>query len=165
MKRYLIALAVLCTISISVSYAQELTKGGNLLNVGVGVEPGFGFNVSYDYGLVDTWGPGIFTIGGFAGLQSRKLTKSGFVDYRTNHIALAVRCSYRYQISDSFEVFGVAMTGFGSHSYSKHFDNENKAFWAVPIVGCRYTFASNISVFGEVGWSLSWLNGGLSFSF
>ena len=116
MKRFFIVLAAIC--SISVLQAQELTKGGGLLNVGLGLEPGLGFNVSYDYGLIDTWGPGIFTIGGFAGLQNRKWDVTGLENYRSNHIAIALRASYRYQINDAFEVFGVAMTGFGLHSYS-----------------------------------------------
>ena len=168
MKKYFVVLAVLYTISTGALQAQalQMNKGSNLFSAGLGLVEGWGFNASFDHGLVDTWGPGLFTIGGFAGFQSWNRNIILLGKYSVNNYAFAVRCTYRYYINHSFEVYGAAMTGLKTVSYSENWGGTDKVrpFQAV-IGGCRYSFAPNISVFGEVGGSLSFLNGGLSFTF
>jgi hypothetical protein len=165
MKKFIISLAVICAMNVSVSQAQEMSKGTSLFNVGLGLVPGWGLNVSYDYGLVDTWGPGIFTIGGYVGYGSWGKTYGIIGDYRVNSFSFAPRATYRYAINPSFEVYGTVMLGAVVYSYSKYLDNSNGVFFSTTA-GCRYTFGSNISVFAETGYHvISYLNGGLSFSF
>ena len=167
MKKVLMILFVACTIGVSLGSAQKMTKGTSLVNVGLGVVPGVGVNVSYDYGLVDTWGPGIFTIGGFIGYQNwgdSYYYRNVGSDYRVNEFAFAPRATYRYAINNSFEVYGAVAMGFRIESYSKYLDNETD-FYMSTTAGCRYTFTKNISVFAEVGWNLAYLNGGISFAF
>jgi len=165
MKRLYVVLALFCAISLSAVHSQELQKGGSLLNLGLGFVPGAGLNLSYDYGLIDSWGPGMFTIGGFVGVQSQKHTMLHGDDFFKNHTAFAFRASYRYSITNSFEVYGSAMSGFKMISYTNHWDNDPLYFFIASIAGIRYTFGKSISVFAETGYSLSYVNGGLSFAF
>ncbi|MDR1172151.1 MAG: porin family protein [Bacteroidales bacterium] len=166
MKRFFIVLAVVCTIGIGVSHAQEMKTGMSLFNVGLGLVPGIGINASYDYGLIDKWGPGIFTIGGYAGYENWGKTLSGSGDYRVNAFAFAPRATYRYAINSSFEVYATAMLGAIVYSYSKNYVNNTSGVLFGTTAGCRYSFGKNIAVFAEVGYNeMSYLNGGLSFSF
>lgn len=159
MKRFFIVLAVLSTMGIHVMNAQEMQRGMSLFNVGLGLIDGYGYhsswglNVSYDYGLVDTWGPGIFTIGAYAGF-----------DAWTKRWGIAPRVTYRYAINNSFEVFGTAMLGAYIRIQRKPKDDKIYSLFS-STVGCRYSFTRNLSVFGEIGYGISFLNGGLSFSF
>jgi hypothetical protein len=169
MKRFFVVFAVLCTIGSGLSHAQEMKKGMSLFNAGLGFVPGVAINASYDYGLIDDWGPGIFTIGGFAGLGTWSRTWANSYDYRENTLAFAPRATYRYAIDKSFEVYGAAMLGALIHSYSKTLPNGTNGKSGVffgSVAGCRYTFSGNVSVFAEIGYNdIAMLNGGLSFSF
>jgi len=168
MKRFFVVLAVICMIGSSLSHAQEMKKGMSLFNAGLGFLPGIGINASYDHGLVDSWGPGIFTVGGYVGFGTwgkAYPTKSYHSDYRVNAFAFAPRATYRYAIDRSFEVYGAAMFGVVVYSYSRHYSHGSDVFLGI-IAGCRYTFSQNVSVFGEIGFNnVSHLSGGLSFAF
>jgi hypothetical protein len=167
MKRFFIVLAISCTVCSGIAQAQEMEKGKSLLNAGLGFIPGWGLNVSYDYGLVDKWGPGIFTIGAYAGFENWGKTYHILLNsesYRANAFAFAPRATYRYAVNSSFEVYGAAMLGAVIYSYSEYLANESKPLVGITA-GCRYSFASNLSVFAAVGYGISYLNGGVSFSF
>ena len=168
MKRFFIIVAVLCAVWGNSLYAQEMKKGMSLFNVGLGFVPGVGINASFDFGLVDDWGPGIFTVGGYAGFGTRERTH-GNVGFRENTFAFAPRATYRYAIDRSFEVYGTAMLGALIQSYSKTLPNGSNGksgLFFGSAAGCRYTFTGNFSVFAEVGYSdIACLNGGLCFSF
>ena len=168
MKRFLIVLAVICAIGCNLSHAQEMKQGMSLFNVGLGFVPGAGINASFDYGLVDDWGPGIFTVGGYVGCRTWGRTYAGLVDYRDNAFAFAPRATYRYAIDRSFEVYGAAMLGAFIRFYSEKINESNgkSGVFFGSVAGCRYTFSGNISVFAEIGYNdIAMLNGGLCFSF
>lgn len=170
MKNIFIVLSIICAINVNVSKAQEMRKGMSLFNAGMGIFPGWGINASYDFGLVDSWGPGIFTIGCYVGYGN--WTKSELVkpsntkfDYRVRAFAFAPRATYRYAVNSSFEIYGTVMFGATAYSYSEFYNNESGNFFAVTA-GCRYSlFNSNFAVFAEIGNLVSYLNGGLSYSF
>ena len=168
MKRGLIVLTVICMMSISVSHAQIMKKDMGLFNVGLGLVPGFGINASYDYGLVDEWGPGVFTIGGYVGFGTWGKTyraTSHHDNYRANAFAFAPRATYRYAINPLFEVYGVVMLGGVAYSYSAYHGNGSNVFFSITG-GCRYSFGKNIAAFAEMGFNeISFLTGGLAFSF
>ena len=165
MKRFFIVLAVVSTVGIHVAHAQEMQKGMGLFNAGLGLLPGVGLNACFDYGIVDTWGPGIFTAGGYVGWANWGYTYTYDSDYRVNAFAFAPRATYRYAIDKKFEVYGAVMLGVVHRSYTKYKDSKTRPFYATTA-GCRYTFAGNISVFAEAGFNeISFLNGGLCFSF
>ena len=160
MKRFFIILMTTCTIGISVSHAQEMSKGMGLFNVGLGFINGWGLNASYDYGLIDNWGPGVFTVGGFVGFDKWSYNP----DIRATEFGFAPRATYRYSINKSFEVYGTSMLGAWVTSYSASKANISGIIFSITA-GCRYSFARNISVFSEIGYCISIINGGLSLSF
>ena len=162
-------LSVIYTIGNSVVCAQEMKKGMSLFNTGFGFVPGVCLNVSYDYGIVNECGPGIFTIGGYAGIANWGKThsdKSHHHNYRVTAFAFAPRTTYRYPINQSFEVYATAM--FGTRivfSSSSEYADFNEVFFSTTA-GCRYSFGAHIAIFAEIGINkMSLLNGGLSFSF
>ncbi len=151
---------MVCTVGMTMGFAQKMEKGMSLFNIGLGFVPGVGASVSYDYGLVDSWGPGIFTIGGFAGFNNYSFNS----DIRGTDWLIAPRATYRYPINNSFEVYGSAMFSVAFTTYSEIKSNTSE-FFPAAVAGCRYTFANNLSVFAEVGYNVSILNGGLSIAF
>jgi len=165
MKRFFIVLAVVSTVGISMMNAQEMQKGMSLFNVGLGFVPGWGLNASYDFGIVDTWGPGVFTVGGYVGFANWGATIIRD-DYRITQFIFAPRATYRYAINTSFEVYGAAMFGayYTNDSY-RDYKNNHSGIYAATTVGCRYSFSKNLSVFAELGYNVTVLNGGLSFAF
>ena len=167
MKRFFIILTVLCIVGINSVCAQPMQKDGGLLNIGLGFLPGAGVNFSYDHGLIDQWGDGIFTVGGLIGFQSRRTF--GEIDDHT--FVFTPRATYRYAINNDFEVYASAMLGFQIYKVA---DKYNAADFSGITAGCRYTFSGNISVFAEVSppfhyvhdnISIAIFNGGLSISF
>ncbi|MDR2039855.1 MAG: porin family protein [Bacteroidales bacterium] len=165
MKKFFVALMAICTVGITLSHAQKMEKDMSLVNIGLGFLPGVGVNVSYDYGLVDKWGPGVFTIGGFVGFSNWGRNISGMGDYRQTRWAISPRATYRYAINPDFEVYGAVMTGLYFNTYSKYRDNSTGLFWGTTA-GCRYSFMKNMSVFAEIGYNdVAALNGGISISF
>lgn len=174
MKRIALVVLAVVTLSCVTVQAQEMKKGSFLLNAGLGLYP-IGVNVSGDYGLIDHWGPGIFTVGGFAGFSTWGHSYGAFGyswKYREYDFIIAPRATYRYAINDKFEVYGVAIIGLGIETYtwgsdwddSDYKPESNRSYPAVGAsAGCRYQFAPNMSVFAEVGYGSSYLNGGLSF--
>ena len=169
MQKFFVFLAVLCALGGNLSHAQEMKKGMSLFNAGLGFLPGVGLNASFDYGLVDDWGPGIFTVGGFAGFGTWGRMWVNSYAYRETTLAFSPRATYRYAIDRSFEVYGAAMLGALIRLYSRTLpdgrNGTNGVFFGC-VAGCRYTFSGNISVFSEIGFNdIAFLNGGLSFSF
>ncbi len=160
MKRFFIILLVIGTFGMTTSHAQEMKKGMNLGSIGLGLVPGIGLSASYDYGLIDTWGPGIFTIGGFVGFDNYSYNS----DIRATQFLFAPRATYRYAIDETFEIYGSIMLGGRFVSYSQIKANTSNAYLAVTA-GCRYAFTHNLSGFAEVGYNISFLNLGLSVSF
>ncbi|MDR2847736.1 MAG: hypothetical protein LBV39_01390 [Bacteroidales bacterium] len=161
-------LLVVCLGCAAVSYAQSsLSKGSSLVNVGVGVVPGFGGNASYDYGLIDHWGPGLFTVGGYFSTSVRN-KNYGFGKYEVTHketkLFFAPRASYRYSINPKFEIFGSMMIGL--LVINSHEDVDQKAAFGL-MAGCRYFFTNSFGVFAEGGANIdaTCLNGGICFSF
>ena len=169
MKNIFIILSI-CAIHVCISQAQEMGKGMSLFNAGAGFVPGWGINACYEYGLVDTWGSGVFTIGAYVGYGYRgEKIKSAWSDgdpkYHVNTLAFGPRATYRYAFTDSFEVYWAIMFGAIVHTYSKHYDSESGSFFEIAA-GCRYTlFGSSFSVFAETGYHVSYLKCGLCYSF
>ena len=160
MKKFFLTFIILSVLGISTLQAQEMTKGMSLGNISLGLIPGIGLGGSYDYGLIDTWGPGIFTIGASIGFNNYSKNS----EVRGTHWSFAPRATYRYAISRTFEVYGVAMIGAWFTTYSKYEGNDSSPFFGISA-GCRYTFMDNLSLFGEIGYNVSFLNGGLSIAF
>ena len=177
MKKFIIVAVFFCTISITGAHAQEIVKGSGAINLGlgvtngIGVTPGFGINFSYDYGVIDNWGDGIFTVGGFAGFNNWGNTyfhKNKSNKYRNTIFAFAPRATYRYVIEEPFEIYGAFMMGvcFVRDKYDpdNYKNNHFGPFWGLAAGG-RYYLARNAALFAELGFNPSGIiNVGMSFT-
>ena len=168
MKKIFTILAVICAMNAGELQAQEMENGMSLFNVAFGFTPGWGINVSYDYGIIDTWGPGVLTIGAYTGYGMRwKRYSIMKIKHHVNETAFtfAPRVTYRYSVESSFEIFGTLMFGAAFFSYSTLFDNASSSYFTTTA-GCRYSFNDNFAAFAEIGYSeTSCLNIGLCYSF
>lgn len=157
---------VVVLLTINCATAQRMQKNDGLINIGLGVGPGVGVSASYDYGLVDSWGPGIFTIGGIAGINNRGDRIHNYMHdgekYRETIFSLAPRVSYRYAFDDEpFEVYLTAMLGVSYHAYSRFYSN-NFSLFGGAAVGGRFFATQNLSVFAELGYTTSIVTMGIS---
>ncbi|MDR1667210.1 MAG: hypothetical protein LBS03_05920 [Bacteroidales bacterium] len=150
--------------NMSIVHAQpSLSKGSGLVNVGVGVVPGVGGNVSYDYGLIDYWGPGLFTVGGYLSVSAYDKRYEG-IDRRDRNYFLSPRATYRYSVNSRFEVFGSVMIGLliTDDNYGYPLDISLGI-----MAGCRFFVTDNVGFFAEGGVNIrsTCFNGGLTIAF
>ena len=181
MKKVLLLLAV-AFLTLATSFkAQAIEdpnpKGTMVVGLHAGFYPGIGANATFDYTLVDKWWKGHFTIGGYAGYNSRFYHYEYYTDRWTN-FAIMPRATYGLNITKDFEVHAGLMLGVSFHSY-RYVYNENYTgtvdvskgssvhFSHGEIVGARYYFTPNFGVeaeFNYTGW-MSWFNAGVTFRF
>ena len=151
MRRFFLVFTLLSAILCATTHAQRMREGSVLLNAGPGFIRGIGMSASADYGLIDDLGPGIFTAGGMLSLRS--YSNSEYIngklnEYTINGVALNPRATYRIPVEEDFEVFGAFMPGI-------FLANRNKTSIFVGLsMGVRYSISTNISVFGEIGFSI-----------
>lgn len=164
MKKALLFLSFISVFGIVSLSAQQMEKGNSIINIGAGFAPGIGGSVSYDYGLVDTWGPGLFTVGGYVGINSWSHNIGyNMGSYRQNIWAFAPRATYRYSFFPNFEAYVSAMFGFGLYTYSSELHSNSFFVFAGGTAGCRYSFTPSFSVFAEAGYSASYVTLGVNF--
>lgn len=167
MKKALLISFIIAAGLFNVS-AQQIKKDVGLLNIGIGLVPGIGANFGYDYGLVDTWGPGIFTVGGLVGINtwsnSYRYTNANGHKYRQTMIAIAPRATYRYVFDNQpFEVYGTVVLGLAINTYNRYYSTF-LSFLGGASVGGRYFIDDNFSLFVEVGYTSTVLSAGISFT-
>lgn len=182
MKKVLLLLAVAFLMLATSFKAQAIedpnSKGTMVLGLHAGFYPGVGANATFDYTLVDSWWKGHFTLGGYAGFNSRYFHYDYYNDRWTN-FALMPRATYGLNITKDFEVHAGVMLGVSFHSYRYIY----KEGYPVPqntpskgssvhfshgeIIGARYYFTPNFGVeaeFNYTGW-MSYFNAGVTFRF
>lgn len=136
-------------------------KGTKVLGIHAGYYPGFGANATFDYTLVDSWWKGHFTVGAYAGFNSRSY--SGF-DYRYSNFAVMPRVTYGLNITKEFEVHAGVMAGVACQTWSGA-DKVYTHFSHGEIVGARYMFTPKMGAEVEMNYTgyMSWFNVGLTF--
>lgn len=185
-----IALAFLVsTLFATVSHAQFFQKGTNVVSAGVGLGGHFGsfsygsqtpgISVQYEKGIWETGGPGVISLGGYAGIKGYKYSGSSgsyHYDEKWNYTVIGVRSAYHYNgiKNEKFDVYGGLMLSYNILSY-KFSDNggtstykggsygSNLGFSA--YVGGRYLFTENLGAFAELGYGVSYLTLGLALRF
>lgn len=183
MKKFIflvVALAASATL-----HAQQFVKGTNVISAGVGLGSSLGsfdygtqtpaLSLQYERGVWDIGGPGVISLGGYAGRKSYKNSGSGYTQ-KWGYTIIGVRSAYHYNgiHSDKFDVYGGVMLAYNILHY-KYKDNTGNnvagsgnygsgAGFTVYIGG-RYFFSSNIAAFAELGYGVSYLTVGLAFKF
>lgn len=181
MKRLLAISGIIALIFGSLQ-AQKFEKGDQELNFTVGLgstwTPISSVNtnippiaVSYDYGWRDDLGPGLITLGGYAGIYQSK--SKGDWGYKFTSTYLAARSTYHYQFNKNFDTYGGALLGFRFTS-SKEFGNwpvgdqldystSDTDLIIAVFAGAKYYVTNQIAAMAEIGYGVAWLNLGVSF--
>lgn len=175
----LVAIIVFACTNIT---AQNLTiePGQNFAHAGVGFG-GFGYTnasffpaigVSYDRMLMPEIGPGYISVGGAVGFKSAtykyNIGNENFKDRWTN-IFVGARALYHWDVlnQDKYDVYGGLVLGIRYYNYS--YDglgldvSANQIYpWVGGVIGAQYFFTRNIGAYAEIGYSISYLNLGVS---
>lgn len=170
-KLTLVAAFAALTLSFSSLNAQIFEKGSTDLNFQIGFGTAWYYTSSYkasmpfisvsgDYGLVDTWGPGVFGIGGLIGFNTYKSTYyygTGDYGYKESNFTIAPRATYHYQFVDKLDTYGGVISGVKIRSYKETGDypgyaapSNNVDFVFTVFAGAKYYFTDNFAVMSEI---------------
>ena len=189
MKRIALVLFI-ATLFTTTTRAQFFEKGTNVVSAGIGLGGHFGsytygsqtpgLSVQYERGIWDVGGPGVISLGGYAGIKSYKYSGSSggyHFDEKWNYTVIGARSAYHYNAlnNDKFDVYGGLMLSYNILSY-KYSDNSGSSVFKgsgsygsnlgfSAFVGGRYLFTDNIGAFAELGYGVSYLTLGVAFKF
>lgn len=171
-KQIMLSLAAMIIMAAGAN-AQEV-KGTNFLNAGVGIGT-FGFHgngipitASFEHGFTDKISAGV-TVG-----YARTKVNS---DYRYTYYLVGARGSYHFNellnvANEQLDIYGGASLfyrGFKARYKGLYGDGDFKASGGgldIAIhAGARYMFAGNIGGYAELGYGISPLQLGVSFTF
>ncbi len=162
------------------SEARIFNVGDKALNIGLGVG-GLSYSVasfspasalSFEVGFKETGDYGVLGWGALVGIKSNRYTELN-IDYRYINYIFAPRVTWHPDFVneriDKLDAYVAAQLRFRLESFYDGFnDSRNLSFgfpWPGLIFGGRYFFTDNLAVFGEAGYSISYLTGGLSLKF
>lgn len=166
-------------------YAQQFQKGSNMLSAGIGLGSSLGsftygsqspaISLQYERGVWDIGGPGVISLGGYAGRKSYKYSGDGFTE-KWGYTIIGVRSAYHYNglKSDKFDVYAGVMLSYNILNYSYKDNNGNNINGGghygsgagfTLYLGGRYFFTPNIAAFAELGYGVSYLTLGIGFKF
>jgi len=189
MKRIALVLFI-ATLFTTTTRAQFFEKGTNVVSAGIGLGGHFGsytygsqtpgLSVQYERGIWDVGGPGVISLGGYAGIKSYKYSGSSggyHFDEKWNYTVIGARSAYHYNAlnNEKFDVYGGLMLSYNILSY-KYSDNSGSSVFKgsgsygsnlglSAFVGGRYLFTDNIGAFAELGYGVSYLTLGVAFKF
>jgi hypothetical protein len=177
---------ILCaSVATSALHAQTFIKGTNVVSAGVGLGSSLGnysrssqtpaLSLSYDKGIWDIGGPGVISLGAYAGRKSYKYSGAGYVE-KWGYTIIGVRSAYHYNgiNSDKFDVYGGVMLSYNILNYSFKDNSGNNVNGGgnygsgtgfTLYAGGRYFFSSNIAAFAELGYGVSYLTLGVAYKF
>jgi hypothetical protein len=148
------------------------------------------FSVSYEQAFHKKLGPGYLGLGAYVGYQYASSTynylynKHGYYNnyyYKNswNNFMLTTRGVYHWDVLNfkNAEVYAGVLAGIRIQTTSyetnnpdpyadNYYSNTGNVFPAFSIfAGARWYFVSKVALFGEVGYGISYVNGGVSFKF
>lgn len=180
MKKFaLAAFVALFCLSFNSLHAQAYEKGSKVLNLGIGLGGwySFGFvspgvSASFEVGMWPTGSFGVIGIGGYTGFRVAT-DNSAFYDIVYTNIAFAPRGTYHFTIIpvENLDVYAAVQAIFSIediHYKDKDFeylDSNGVVFYPGVVAGVRYFFSDRFGVFGELGYNLNYVTGGISLSF
>lgn len=175
-KLFFSALA-LCVVHLA--SAQEIfSKGTTAINAGIGVGSSVGnvsfppLSVSLDYSLVDNLidgDNGAISVGGLVGYVGSKQTFYP-ASYKASHAILGVRGAFHYQFVPRLDTYAGLMLSYNLVSGSwSGFEVPGASVATSRIdlgayVGARYFFTEQVGAFAELGYTIAFLNLGVTFT-
>lgn len=143
------------------------------------------FSLSYEQSLKKRVGPGYIGVGAYAGFQTARYqydyinnNRNYYYEHRYNYTMIAARGAYHWDVLNSkkAEVYAGTVIGIRIQTYTFETNdpdpdfnyrlNEGSAYVAYSLfAGARWYFVDRIALFGEAGYGISYLTGGVSFKF
>ena len=170
MKIYLLSLLALMHSITSNAQDDIIKKGSLTLNPGIGIGSAWSnygnkvnvppLSVSLDIGVA----PDI-TIGPYVAYSSTTEPDAFYGDFTYTHLLIGAKGAYHFNISDKFTGHAGGILGYHVISVS----NSSAAAKASTVlydflIGATYHFTSKMGVFAELGYGITYLNIGASFS-
>lgn len=142
------------------------------------------FSMSYEQSLPKRVGPGYIGIGAYVGFQNAyyhyeyfdDLDRRYYYEHRYNNTMIAARGAYHWDVLNSKNAEVYAGTIIGVRIQTYHFEtdnpnpnhnyrlNEGAVYPAYSLfAGARWYFVDRVAVFGEAGYGMSYVTGGVSF--
>ena len=173
-KVFMLVLVAMMTLGVC-QQAQAIenpnAKGSSVLGIHAGYYPGFGFNATYDYTLINSWWKGHFTVGAYAGYNNRSYHWSYYTSHYSN-IAVMPRATYGLNITKQLEVHAGLMVGLNLQLDRWTYDSPNISnesythtyFSHGEVVGARYMFNEKFGAEVELVYSgyQSYFNAGVT---
>lgn len=177
------------TLLATKTNAQFFEKGTNVISAGVGLGGHYGsfsygsqtpaLSIQYEKGIWEVGGPGVISLGGYAGVKGYKYSgSSGAYSYseKWNYTVIGVRSTYHYNgiNNEKFDVYGGLMLSYNILSYkfssngssSTHLSgNYGSTVGFSLYAGGRYLFTEKLGAFAELGYGVSYLTLGLAYKF
>jgi hypothetical protein len=160
---------------------QTFENGGKYVHAGVGFGSGYIYtgsrigvppiHVSYEQGINDRFG-----VGGLIGFTSSRYESMLINDkytWRFSYLVLGARGAYHFTEIDQADVYAGAMLGY--NIASSRFESTNAGLNSSlndpkigglvygAYVGARYELNNDLTLFGELGYSIAYLNLGVCF--
>lgn len=183
---------LLVSASLPLSASAQFDQGDNVLGLGVGILGGYSvgwsgagtsqspaLNLHLDHGMGEL-GPGTWGLGGFVGYKtiSYKDNSSYYgysYNYHYTYLVVGARATWHYNEwhDKKWDTYGGVSLAYRHVSYK---DNTNYGIYGDPnnysyngsgvgfglFVGSRYYFTDKFGVYGELGYSLSLLQLGVT---
>lgn len=174
MKKVIFILTLVLITSIA--FAQPMQKGTNIVNVGIGFGTNLGglgsarpaISASFEHGQWDIGGPGVISLGGYAGNTGYTYKSSGY-SQKWNYTIVGVRSAYHYngfKNAPDLDVYGGVMLSYNIMNYkADNYDGPNSYGGGLGLsayIGGRWLFTEKFGVFAELGHGISTLNVGVS---
>jgi hypothetical protein len=169
-----IALIALSLVSFG-AHAQEIfQKGTKVVNAGIGIGSYIPVEASFDYGIIDgliKGENGAIGVGGYLSWYGHSDSFEPYGSWRYNNILIGARGTFHYQFVKKLDTYAGLMLGYDIASSRWDGDAYDgvaasaSAFGFSLFAGARYYFKPTIGVYGELGYGVAYLSGGVALKF
>lgn len=192
MKRKLF-LSIIALSIAGFSHGQVMKKGDAAINVGIGLPSFTGLSIptvtaSFDMGITEKIGIGYISAGGQVAFSRMKISTawlglvSGFSTSTTNFI-VGGRGAYHFDFAtmsgnstfDKLDIYAGIFMGLNFQTVKTEYEEETIGFknnskmtphfWADGFAGIRYAISDNFKIYAELGGTIAYIQGGVSFTF
>jgi hypothetical protein len=133
--------------------------------------------VCFDYGITDNLGPGVLSIGGFLGATTYQdelynINLDENYGRKGTLLAVALRGTYHYQLTDEVDTYGFLHLGAGFESWNLYgspppddtvdVSSQTRFVFGVGI-GAKYYFSEKVCALAEIGFDMAYFKIGVGY--
>ena len=176
-------------INLGVGFGANYYSGYS--GYGYGYRSSPAFSISYEQAIPKKLGPGYLGVGAYFGFQTASTTynyyynknnyynQNYYYKHSWNNFMIAARAAYHWDVLNfkRADIYAGVMVGARIQTYNYETNNpdpyaenyrlnQGSAYPSLSaFVGARWYFVKNVALFGEFGYGISYVTGGLSFKF